>query len=192
MWCYSNHAPQQVETFSTSLALWPVDSPPKGLVTRNFDVFFDKPQNKRLSKQARRRWFETLSRSLWRHCNVLTQWGRLMHTFVSALVHHSIHYNDVIMSLIASQITSLTVVYSAVYSDADKKKHQSSVWLAFVWGIHRDRWIPRTKGQLRGKCFHLMTSSCIRHFPVWLLNSILCWALVSILVLAPHSDTPLS
>ena len=29
-----------------------------------------------------------------------------------------------------------------------------------MWGIHRDRWIPRTKGQLRGKCFHLMTSSC--------------------------------
>ena len=23
-----------------------------------------------------------------------------------------------------------------------------------------DRWIPRTKGQFRGKCFHLMTSSC--------------------------------
>ena len=31
---------------------------------------------------------------------------------------------------------------------------------AFVGGIHRDQWIPRTKGQLRGKCFHLMTSSC--------------------------------
>ena len=30
-----------------------------------------------------------------------------------------------------------------------------------MWGIHRDRWIPRTKGQLRGKCFHLMTSSCL-------------------------------
>ena len=28
-----------------------------------------------------------------------------------------------------------------------------------MWGIHRDRWIPCTKGQLRGKCFHLMTSS---------------------------------
>ena len=27
--------------------------------------------------------------------------------------------------------------------------------------VNRDRWIPRTKGQLRGKCFHLMTSSCI-------------------------------
>ena len=57
-------------------------------------------------------------------------------------------------------VTSLTVVYSTVYSDADQRKHQSSASLAFVWGIHRDLWIPRTKGQLRGKCFHLMTSSC--------------------------------
>ena len=71
-----------------------------------------------------------------------------------------IHYADVIMTKMASQITSLTVVYSTVYSDADQIKHQSSASLAFVWGIHRDRWIPRTKGQLRGKCFHLMTSSC--------------------------------
>ena len=71
-----------------------------------------------------------------------------------------IHYIDVIMTTMVSQITSLTVVYSAVYSDIDQIKHQSSASLAFVWGIHRDRWIPRTKGQLRGKCFHLMTSSC--------------------------------
>ena len=63
------------------------------------------------------------------------------------------------MSLMASQITSLTIVYSTVYSVIDLRKHQSSASLAFVWGIHRDRWIPRTKGQLRGKCFHLMTSS---------------------------------
>ena len=72
----------------------------------------------------------------------------------------AIHYIDVIMTTVASQITSLTVVYSTVYSDADQRSHQSSASLAFVWGIHRDRWIPRTKGQLRGKCFHLMTSSC--------------------------------
>ena len=63
------------------------------------------------------------------------------------------------MGTIASQITSLTVVYSIVYSDADKRKHQSSSSLAFVGGIHRNRLIPRTKGQLRGKCFHLMTLS---------------------------------
>ena len=49
------------------------------------------------------------------------------------------HYNDVIMTTIASQITSLTVVYSIDYSGADQRKHQSSVSLAFVRGIHRDR-----------------------------------------------------
>ena len=41
------------------------------------------------------------------------------------------------MDAIASQITSLTIVYSTVYSDADERKHQSSASLAFVWGIHR-------------------------------------------------------
>ena len=54
------------------------------------------------------------------------------------------------MGTIASEITSLTIVYTTVYSDADQSKHQSSASLAFVWGIHRDRWIPRTKDQLRG------------------------------------------
>ena len=41
------------------------------------------------------------------------------------------------MGTIASQITSLTIVYSTVYSDADQRKHQSSASLAFVRGIHR-------------------------------------------------------
>ena len=82
------------------------------------------------------------------------------------------HYDDVIMTTIVSQITSLTSVNSTVYSDADQNKHQSSASLAFVWGIHRDRWIPRTKGQLRGKCFHLMTSSWFHffHLRVFALN----------------------
>ena len=47
------------------------------------------------------------------------------------------HYGDVIMDAIASQITSLTIVYSTVYSDADQRKHQSSASLTFVRGIHR-------------------------------------------------------
>ena len=50
---------------------------------------------------------------------------------------NSTHYNDVTMGAIASQITSLTIVYSIVYSDADQRKHQSSASLAFVRGIHR-------------------------------------------------------
>ena len=47
------------------------------------------------------------------------------------------HYNDVIMSAMASQNISLTRVCSTVYSDADQRKHQSSMPLAFVGGIHR-------------------------------------------------------
>ena len=47
------------------------------------------------------------------------------------------HYNDVIMGAIASQITSLTIVYSNVYSDADQRKYQSSASLVFVREIHR-------------------------------------------------------
>ena len=46
-------------------------------------------------------------------------------------------YCDVIMGAMASQITSLTVVYSMVNSGADQRKHQSSASLAFVRGIHR-------------------------------------------------------
>ena len=41
------------------------------------------------------------------------------------------------MDTIASQITSLTIVYSTFYSGADQRKHQSSASLAFVRRIHR-------------------------------------------------------
>ena len=54
-----------------------------------------------------------------------------------SLYSTSQHYNDVIMSAMASQITSLTIVYSIVYSGADQRKHQSSASLVFVRGIHR-------------------------------------------------------
>ena len=47
------------------------------------------------------------------------------------------YYSNVIMGATASQITSLTIVYSTVYSGADQRKHQSSGSLAFVRGIHR-------------------------------------------------------
>ena len=48
-----------------------------------------------------------------------------------------IHYDDVIMTMLASQITSLTVVYSIVHSGVNQRKHQSSASLAFVREIHR-------------------------------------------------------
>ena len=47
------------------------------------------------------------------------------------------HYSDVIIGTMAYQITSITIVYSTIYSGADQRKHQSSGSLAFVRGIHR-------------------------------------------------------
>ena len=64
-----------------------------------------------------------------------------------------IHYNDVIMGAIASQTTSLTIVYSTVYSDTDKRKHQSSAPLAFVRGIHRGPVNSPHKWQVTQKMF---------------------------------------
>ena len=66
------------------------------------------------------------------------------------LVHH---YSDVIIGAMTSQITSLTIVYSTVYSGADQRKLQLSVSLAFVWGIH---WWPVNsphKGTVTRKMF---------------------------------------
>ena len=47
------------------------------------------------------------------------------------------NYSDFIISMMASQIASLTIVYATFYSGADQRKYQSSASLAFVWGIHR-------------------------------------------------------
>ena len=47
------------------------------------------------------------------------------------------YYNDVVMSAMAYQITSLMIVYLTVYSGTDQRKYQSSASLAFVRGIHR-------------------------------------------------------
>ena len=69
------------------------------------------------------------------------------------------YYNDVIMSAIASQITSLSIAYLTIYSGAVQRKHQSSASLALCGEFTGNRWIPRTKGQWRGNYYHLVTSS---------------------------------
>ena len=57
------------------------------------------------------------------------------------------------MGAMASQITSITIVYSSVYSDADQRKHQSSASLAFVRGIHRKPVNSPHKGPVTRKMF---------------------------------------
>ena len=68
----------------------------------------------------------------------LTPWNNggieLFNTVISC---PSYHYSDVIMTTMASQFTSRTIVYPIVYSDADQRKHQSSASRTLVRGIHR-------------------------------------------------------
>ena len=66
------------------------------------------------------------------------------------------HYSDVMISAMASQITSLTIVFSTVNSGAYQRKYQSSVSLAFVRGIHR--WPRNSPHKRTGK--RKITSSC--------------------------------
>ena len=63
------------------------------------------------------------------------------------------HYNDIIMSMMVSQITSLVMVYSSVYSGADQRTHQSFASVAFVQGIHQWPVNSPHKGPVMRKMF---------------------------------------
>ena len=65
------------------------------------------------------------------------------------------HYNDVIKSAMASQITGVSNVYLTVCSDADQRKHKSTASLAFVRGINRWPVNSPHKGPVTRKMFPL-------------------------------------
>ena len=70
-----------------------------------------------------------------------------------ALWYMHTHYSDVMMSAMASQITSVSIVCSIVHSGADQIKHQSSASLAFVRGIRRSPVNSPHKGPVTRKMF---------------------------------------
>ena len=84
------------------------------------------------------------------HRNALRQSDAHMHCWMGSSLFQAIHYNDVIMRAIASQITSLTIVYSIVYSDAD----QENIKASRHWrGIHRGPLISPHKWPVTRKMF---------------------------------------
>ena len=84
-----------------------------------------------------------------------------LYTTLSLSTYSPYHYSDVIMAAMASQITSLAIVYSTVYSDADQRNIKAPRHWPLCREFTGDRWIPRTNGQLREKWFHLITQSWI-------------------------------
>ena len=102
----------------------------------------------------------------------LVVWYRLNLTTSCMVISHCrwgnpVHCSDVIMTTIASQITSLTIVYSIVYSGADQNKHQSSASLVFVCRIHRGSVNCPHKWPVTRKMFPfddvIMRTKCINH-----------------------------
>ena len=92
----------------------------------------------------------TMTKLLLQAENISSHQKMTVHKMYTVQTKSSWYYSDVIMSAMASQITSVSIVYSAIYSGADLRKHQNSASLAFVRGIHR--WLvnsphTRTKGQ---------------------------------------------
>ena len=65
-----------------------------------------------------------------------------------------LHYSDVLMNTMESQITSLTIVYSIIYSGADQRKLQSSMSLAFVQEIYLWPMNSPSKGPVMRKTFN--------------------------------------
>ena len=98
----------------------------------------------------------------WIICIRVSNAGNLFHVMKSARFSiargifppfHKAHYNDVIMSVMASVVTSIMSVYSNVHSGADQRKHQTSASLAFVRGIHRWPVNSPHKGPVTRKMF---------------------------------------
>ena len=94
------------------------------------------------------------------------------------------HYCDVMMGPTTSQITSLAIVYSIVYSGIDQRKHQSSASLAFVRGIHRrpmnapHKW-PVTRKMFPFDDFIMQTTTLLKQ------KKLLATPLLSPLVITP-------
>ena len=103
---------------------------------------------------------------------------RVTYHFVFAFLivmmcHWFTHYSDVRIGAIASQITSLTIVYSIVYLSADQRKHQSSALLAFLRGIHRRPVNSPHKGPVTRKMFPFddVIMCYSQYYGGWLSNS---------------------
>ena len=149
--------------FVRGIHRWPVNSPNKGPVTR------------KMMTSLRITYLPHVIESSG-PCSALcygTTHGMHHHGTIDILVKGT-HYNDAIMSAMASQITSLTTVYPTVYSGADQRKHQSYASLAFVRGIHRWPVNSPNKGPVTRK---MMTSLRITYLPHVIESSGPCSAL---------------
>ena len=77
-------------------------------------------------------------------CNKVNPWSFVIYHIYE---WHPLHYDDVTMSGMASQITSLTIVHSTVYPGADQRNIKAPRHWPLCGEFTGPRWIPRTNGQ---------------------------------------------
>ena len=152
-----------------------VDSPHKNASNSWFWFFWWCWQLIRQPACITYRWFMVLKYHLFTYNGITLIWlPQMWKTFVWMRLNAG-HYDDAIIAAMASQITSLTIVYSTVYSGAYQSKHQSSASLAFVWGIHRGPVNSTHKWPVTRKMFPFDDVIMHRHsisLVVWLLTSL--------------------
>ena len=138
--CFCSHSwwRHQMETFSALLALCAGNSPVPGEfpaqrpVTRSFDVFFVLCLNQRLSKQSRGWWFETQSRPLWRHRNVIRPSDKM------DVIHgNKITFNDIFTAIgvvhgLYNQIKGIIKRYGC------ERINPVPIWCKGIWNHHDD------------------------------------------------------
>ena len=110
----------------------------KGPVIRSFDVFFNLCLKKRLSKQSRRRWFETLSRSLWHHYNVAV---------------NNICRNDMHHTLPFSLWCSLVCISSIFHVMTSWQQHSPHYWPFVHWDNAIGIWVNPLCAWSTTKCY---------------------------------------
>ena len=116
---------------------------------RSVGVFFDLRLNKRLIEQSRRRWFETPSHSLWRHCNdpqCIT---------VKSHGHHCV-WNLKIWNL-KSRATRLYCLFNSFFGLCYNNLKTPHYW-PFVSVIHRSSVDSPLKGPVIRNRFHVVSS----------------------------------
>ena len=125
-----------METVSALLALCVRNSlvtgeyPSQRPATQSFEDFFEIHPNKRLIKEWRRRWLETQSYPLWRHCNEVHPFDYIIESFR--------HYND------STSLTIVTLCLICVKAQADQINALVTFTLDIGWVmIRQNMWMPR-------------------------------------------------
>ena len=116
------------------------------------------------------------------------QLGFLTCGISSICVCFTLHYSDIIMRMIPSQITAVSTVCLDIYSGTDQRKHQSSTSLAFVRGIHRSLLDHSHKRPVTCKIFPFGDAILVFHKSLFFLQSLTLWFCIVVLYVSCPSQ----